>query len=183
MKVISGLLKGRIIEGYNIDGTRPTMDRVKESIFAMIGDKVKNSIVLDLFAGSGNYGIEAISLGANKVYFNDNNIEAIKVIKKNINKFQITNKSIILKNDYQKCLDNLKTSNIKFDLVFLDPPYKMNVIDDILEYLVKFNLLKKDSFVVVELTNDNLKEKYDKLVKYKNRKYGDKIVYIYKLEN
>lgn len=183
MKVISGLLKGRVIEGYNIDGTRPTMDRVKESIFAMLGDKIRDSIVLDLFAGSGNYGIEAISLGAKQVYFNDNNIEAIEVIKKNINKFQITNKSIILKNDYQKCLDNLKTSNIKFDLVFLDPPYKMNVINDILEYLVKFNLLKQDSFVVVELLNDNLNEKYNKLVKYKNRKYGDKIVYIYKLED
>ena len=96
MRVISGALKGRNIEGYNIDGTRPTMDRVKESVFGTIQNYVPNSIVLDLFAGSGNLGIEAISNGASKCYFVDNNIEAIKVIKKNINTFNIKDKSIIL---------------------------------------------------------------------------------------
>ena len=71
MKVISGILKGRNIKGYNIEGTRPTMDRVKESLFASINSYIKNSIVLDLFAGSGNLGIEAISNGANLCYFVD----------------------------------------------------------------------------------------------------------------
>ena len=78
MKVISGTLKGRKIEGYAIDGTRPTMDRVKESLFATIQNNVKNSVVLDLFAGSGQLGIEAISNGANICYFIDNNKEVIK---------------------------------------------------------------------------------------------------------
>ena len=82
MRVISGTLKGRNIIGYNINGTRPTMDRVKESIFGTIQNYIKDSIVLDLFAGSGNLGIEAISNGAKHCYFVDNNIEAIKVIKK-----------------------------------------------------------------------------------------------------
>ena len=84
MKVISGILKGRNIKGYDIDGTRPTMDRVKESLFASIQDYIKNSIVLDLFAGSGNLGIEAISNGSSKCYFVDNNKKCIKVINDNI---------------------------------------------------------------------------------------------------
>ena len=71
MKVISGFLRGREIKGYTIDGTRPTMDRVKESMFAIIQDYIKDSVCLDLFAGTGNLGIEAISNGAKKVYFNE----------------------------------------------------------------------------------------------------------------
>ena len=180
MKVISGTLKGRIINGFNIDGTRPTMDRVKESIFGMIGDKVKESIVLDLFAGSGNYGIESISNYASLVYFNDKNKECVKVIKKNLDTFNILEKSVIFNLDYLKCLELLKKKNIKFDLVFLDPPYKLICLDKILEILMKFKLLKSDSYVIVELVNDDLKDNYDSLVKFKKRVYGEKIVYIYK---
>ena len=73
MKVISGILKGRNIKGYDIEGTRPTMDRVKESIFSTIQNEIKDSIVLDLFCGSGNLGIEAISNGCKLCYFIDNN--------------------------------------------------------------------------------------------------------------
>lgn len=180
MKVISGILKGRTIDGFNIEGTRPTMDRVKESIFSMIQDKVNNSIVLDLFAGSGNYGIEAISNGANKVFFNDKNKECIKVIIKNIEKFNIKNKSVFSNLDYYNCLKNLKKNNIKFDLVFLDPPYQLDCLNNILNYLEKNYLLNNNSYVIVELTNDNLKDKYVNLMKIKEKHYGEKIVFIYK---
>ena len=180
MRVISGTLKGREILGYNIIGTRPTMDRVKESIFSMIQNKTVDSIVLDLFAGSGNYGIEAISNYASKVYFNDKNRECIKVINKNIDNFNIKDKSIVLNYDYKKCLEYLKNKNIKFDLIFLDPPYKLDCLNYILKYLVENKLLNNNSYVIVELTNDNLSDDYINLVKYKSKKYGDKIVYIYK---
>jgi len=180
MKVISGKLKGRVIEGYNIIGTRPTMDRVKESIFSMIQNKVRDSIILDLFAGSGNYGIEAISNYASLVYFNDKNKECLKVIKKNLDKFQVTSQSKLLNLDYFKCLNYLKESNLKFDIVFLDPPYKLDCLDKILKYLVENQLLNVDSYVIVELVNDNLKDNYENLIKVKSRNYGDKKVYIYK---
>ena len=180
MKVISGILKGRNIIGYNIDGTRPTMDRVKESIFAMIGVNVRESIVLDLFAGTGNYGIEALSNYAKFVYFNDYNKKCTKVIKENLEKFNILDKAKILNMDYKKCLTFLKEEKREFDLVFLDPPYKLNVIDEIMTILEKNNLLKINSYVIVEMTYDNLKEKYNNLVRIKKRKYGEKIVYIYK---
>ena len=84
MRVISGKYKGKRINGYDIDGTRPTMDRVKESMFGTIQDYIKDSVVLDLFAGSGNLGIEALSNGALKGYFVDNNKKVIDTIKKNI---------------------------------------------------------------------------------------------------
>ena len=136
MRVISGKLKGRNINGYDILGTRPTMDRVKESIFSMIQSYINNSIVLDLFSGSGNYGIECISNGSKLVYFNDYNIKCVKVIKDNINRMNVIDQAIITNYDYKKALEYYKDNNIKFDLVFLDPPYKKQIINNILNYLI-----------------------------------------------
>ena len=182
MRVISGTLKGRNILGYNIDGTRPTMDRVKESIFAMLGDKIKGSMVLDLFSGSGNYGIEAISNGASKVYFNDKNIKCVEVIKKNLENFNCLDKSKILNLDYLKCLNYLIKDNIKFDLVFLDPPYKEKYLEEIILLMINDKLLNNNSLIVVEFLNDNLKDEYNNLKLIKTRTYGEKNVYIYKYE-
>ena len=144
MRVISGKLKGRKIEGYDISGTRPTMDRVKESIFGMIQGNVPNAIVLDLFSGSGNYGIECISNGSEKAYFNDYNIKCVKVIKDNLINMNVLDQSIITNMDYKKAMEYYKKENIKFDLVFLDPPYKKHIINDILDYLVNNNLLNNN---------------------------------------
>lgn len=171
MKVISGFLKGRNITGFNIDGTRPTMDRVKESVFASIQDYLKGSIVLDLFAGSGNLGIECISNYAKFVYFNDKNIESVKVIKKNLSNFNILNAKV-LNYDYLKCLNTLDE---KFDLIFLDPPYKMNVISNILDIIIKKDLLTKNGLVICESESEITYNNYEL---YKFKKYGSKKVYI-----
>lgn len=180
MRVISGILKGRNIEGYNIDGTRPTMDRVKESIFAMIQNNIKDAIVLDLFAGSGNYGIESYSNGASFIYSNDANKKCIDIINKNINNFNIEKNFKVLCMDYIKCLNYLKDNNIKLDLVFLDPPYKMNVYNEIMKYLSINNLLNKNALIICELANNTLDEKLDNLKLIKSKKYGEKYVLIYK---
>ncbi len=182
MRVISGKLKGRKIDGFNISGTRPTMDRVKESIFSMIQNFIPNSIVLDLFSGSGNYGIESISNGSNLVYFNDYNPKCIKVIKDNLSNMNVLDNSKITNFDYRKALEYYKNNNIKFDIVFLDPPYKKHIINEILEYLLENNLLNNNGLVICELTE---KEEFinDKYVLFKEKKYGDKIVLIYKYGN
>lgn len=182
MRVISGKLKGRNINGYDILGTRPTMDRVKESIFSMIQSYINNSIVLDLFSGSGNYGIECISNGSKLVYFNDYNIKCVKVIKDNINRMNVIDQAIITNYEYKKALEYYKDNNIKFDLVFLDPPYKKQIINNILNYLINNDLLNNNSLVICEFTE---KEEFinDKLKLYKEKKYGEKIVFIYKYAN
>jgi 16S rRNA (guanine(966)-N(2))-methyltransferase RsmD len=177
MRVISGTLKGREIKGYTIEGTRPTMDRVKESMFAIIQNNIKGSVCLDLFSGSGNLGIEAISNGAKKCYFVDHNKIAIKIIKNNINNLGVDDKSIVIHDDYKKALENFKKEKMKFNIVFLDPPYADEVINDILNYLYKNNLLKRDAIVVCEYKIDTIKNEYYEIEKEK--KYGYKKVVIY----
>lgn len=178
MKVISGTLKGRTIEGYHLEGTRPTMDRVKESLFAMIQDSVKGSTCLDLFAGSGNLGIEAISQGADKVYFVDKNKKAILTMKKNIQNFNLQEQSILLGMDYQKALESFQKE--KFDIIFLDPPYKTNYIEKSIQLIEKYNLLKEEGMIVCESDQKELIIFKDSYQVYKERKYGDKFIVILK---
>lgn len=182
MKIISGKYKGRILKGFDINGTRPTMERVKESVFAMIQDYVKDAIILDLYAGSGNLGIEAISNGAKKAYLVDNNKIAINIIKDNIKTLNIDN-TIIDMVDANYALDNFIGKDIKFDVVFLDPPYHT---DELEKALSKINdnvkLLSNDAVIVCETEIKIDYEKYDNLMIYKTRNYGKKCVNILKLK-
>ncbi len=177
MKVISGILKGRKIDGYNIDGTRPTMDRVKESLFASIQDYIKGSTVLDLFAGSGQLGIEAISNGAKQAYFIDNNNEVIKVLKQNISNLKIEDNAKIVLSDWKRFLNEC---NMKFDLIFVDPPYDYDVYEKILNKVSELGLLNKDGLIILEHSNLKFKDKYNNLTLYKEKKYGNKSVNIYR---
>lgn len=176
MRVISGKYKGRKIEGYDIEGTRPTQDRVKESLFAMIQEDLIDSICLDLFSGSGNLGIEALSNGASFSYFVDNNKNCIDVIKKNLKDIKDTS---VLNLDYKDALEYFKNNNIKFNIIFLDPPYNLNCLDYILNKIVEYNLLEKDGLVICEYEFDNFKE-YNNLKIIKDKKYGYKNIRIYK---
>ena len=180
MKVISGYLKGRIIKGYNIDGTRPTMDRVKESLFASIQDYVKDSVVLDLFSGTGNLGIEAISNGSSKCYFVDNNRECIKIINDNINTFKINDKCVVINKDYRHALKYFRDNNIKFDLILVDPPYDYVICNEILELVYKYNLLNNNGIIVLEYRSDNIDDSLRCYELLKKKKYGDKFISIYK---
>ena len=179
MKVISGLYKGRNIEGFTIDGTRPTMERVKESLFAMIQDKIDNGIILDLFSGSGNLGIEALSEGASFAYLVDHHKVAYNTINKNLKNIGITNaKSIHM--DYIKALKMFNEEHILFDCIFLDPPYDTNYIEKSLNLINKLKLLNKDGIVVCE-SNSLDKIVYEDMYKIiKDRKYGDKYIVILK---
>ena len=174
MKVISGKYKGRNLEGFNLVGTRPTMDRVKESLFGMIQNYVKDSIVLDLFAGSGSLGIEALSEGASFVYFVDSNKKAIFTIEKNIDLVNDTNNLIIL-GDYKKVLKEL--SDKKFSLIFLDPPYNTNYIEESIKLIDEYNLID-EGIIVCETDNIDKVVYPNSFSCVKNKKYGDKFIVI-----
>ena len=174
MRVISGKYKGKNLDGFSIDGTRPTMDRVKESLFGSIQNYVKDSVVLDLFSGSGSLGIEALSNGANSCYFCDNSKEAIKILNKNLK--DIDN-SYVFKDDYKKVLKVLSEKGIKFDLIFLDPPYKLNLINDTIQKILDYNLINSNGLIICEYEKENIKCDL-KLIKEK--KYGTTYIKIYK---
>ena len=176
MRVISGKYKGKNIIGYDIEGTRPTQDRVKESLFGMIQDYVDGASVLDLFAGSGNLGIEALSNGAESCIFVDNNKKCIEAIKKNIIGIE---KTTIIESDYIKALESFKNKN-KFDLIFLDPPYNLECLDKSLDKIIEYNLLEEDGLVVCEYEFDKFKDNYTNLELIKEKKYGYKNIKIYR---
>lgn len=180
MRVISGYLKGKNVEGYNTPGTRPTMDRVKESLFASIQDYTDNAVVLDLFCGSGSLGIEALSMNAKLCYFVDNSKEILNILNKNINNLNIRDKSIVLNKDYKEALLYFKNNNIKFNIILVDAPYKLKVMEEVIELVNNYNLLLDNGILVLEYSFDKLKDSYNDLVLYKNKKYGDKYVNIYK---
>ena len=179
MKVISGLYKGRNIEGFDLDGTRPTMERVKESLFAMIQNNIQDSVVLDLFSGSGNLGIEALSQGAKYAYLVDCNPKASKTIKRNLEAINIKNAEVI-NMDYLKALNFIKEKNIKLDLIFLDPPYQTSFIEKSIESITKNKLLKEDGLIICESDSLDRIVYNDDYKIIKDKKYGDKWVVILK---
>lgn len=174
MRIISGKYKGKILTGFDIEGTRPTMDRVKESLFGIIQNYLKNSVVLDLFAGSGSLGIEALSNGSTNCYFVDNNNKLIEIIKKNT--LNMNENINIMKKDYINALKYFHDNNIKFDIIFLDPPYKLNLINKSIELIDKYNLLNNNGIIVCEYEKEQFSCSYKIL---KEKKYGSKNIKIY----
>lgn len=174
MRVISGKYKGKKIDGFDIEGTRPTMDRVKESLFGIIQNNLKDSICLDLFAGSGSLGIEALSNGASICYFVDKNKQILNILKNNLKGIE---NSILIEKNYLMALEELKTK--KFDIIFLDPPYKYNLITPSIQKIMEFDMLNKDGIIVCEYENEDIKCDLKLL---KTKKYGSKNIKIYKNE-
>lgn len=179
MRVISGKYKRCELKGFNIDGIRPTMDKVKESIFGMIQGFIPESVCLDLFAGTGSLGIEALSNGAKYVYFIDEMKDAINIIKTNIDKIKDENSTIIHSN-YTSIIKKFNENNLKFDIIFIDPPYGKIKIKTVIDNIIKYDLLNEGGILVCEYEDENLEEEYDYLKLIKYRKYGKTHISIYK---
>ncbi len=175
MRVISGTAKGTMLHSIDDVRTRPTLDRVKESLFNIIQNNIEDAIILDLFSGSGAIGIEFLSRGARKAYLCDKSKQAVQMIKKNLEKTRLQEKAIVYNEDYNQCLKDLQ--NIKFDIIFLDPPYKENFAADAVRKIDDMQLLQDDGIIVIETDEPNrdIKELENTNVNYKiydSRKYG-----------
>ena len=155
-------------------------NEVKESIFAMIYEYIDNSIVLDLFSGTGSLGIEALSNGAKEVYFIDNSKLSLEITNKNIQKLKTNNKIVTILSDYKKALINLEKESKKFDIIFLDPPYGKIKIKEILKQINTLNILNDNGIIICEYEEEELSDNYDSLELIKDRKYGKTSVKIYK---
>ena len=148
MRIIAGTAGSRTIEAPPGRDTRPTLDRVRENLFNMLQGRVFDAKVLDLFAGSGALSFEALSRGAASAVLCDRDREAIRVEKKNAESLRFAEKTRILQCDWTQTLRRMKDEGQRFDLVFLDPPYVMTDLRDVMDALS--GLLEEDAVVVVE---------------------------------
>lgn len=174
MRIISGEQKGRRLNGGKKTKIRPTSDRVKESIFNVLREEIIGKIILDLFAGAGSLGIEALSRGAESVTFVDSSFQSINVLKNNLKNSNLQTKTTILRLDGLKAVRKLKTN---YQIIFADPPYLKGFIQKIIDSIVQSELLEKGGILVLE---HHKKESFispeDKLLVLKQKKFGDTII-------
>lgn len=176
MRVIAGKYKRAWLSGPGPDNEsiRATYDRVRENVFNLIGARVEEAAVLDLFAGSGCIGIEAISRGAADVVFIDQGPEALKLIRKNTGRLGVGAQCSIIKADVLKFLKR-PNKNRKFDLIYIDPPYRSDLFDKTLELIAKNDWLSEEGLVIGEHGKPGRPPEADRaggLEKVDTRKYG-----------
>ena len=173
MRIISGKARGTKL--YTLDGTatRPTLDRVKESLFNIIQNDIEDSTVLDLFSGSGAIGLEFLSRGAKRAVLCDSSKDAIKIIKQNVQKTHFEEKVEVYNMEFTKLVERLQ--NQKFDIIYINPPYATDFIKISLEKIIEYELVNENTKIIVETDDEtrilNQIEKMDVEITDK-RKYG-----------
>jgi 16S rRNA (guanine(966)-N(2))-methyltransferase RsmD len=177
MRIIAGEYKGRRLEAPKDNSVRPTTDKVKEALFSMLSERIWGSKFLDLFSGTGNVGIEALSRGAELVVFADSSRESINLIKRNIAHCKAEEGSRVVPGDYKKVL---MTSAEKFDVIFLDPPYDKGMLAECFKLIRENDLLEEDGIIIAEHRREEiLDENIEGFTKEKERRYGIVMLSIY----
>lgn len=180
MRVISGTAKGRPLKAVPGTGTRPTTDKVKEAVFSMIGPYFEGGNVLDLFAGSGGLGIEALSRGMDKGIFIDLEPKSIEVIRANLKATKLESKAEVYRNEAGRALKLLAKRAYKFDVVFLDPPYRMKNADELMLAMQENDMLSEDAIVVVEYdAGHEYEENFGHFDQTRKTTYGDTAISVY----
>ena len=183
MRIISGKLKGKKLFLPKDKATRPLKDLVKVSIFNLLDHsnivkkKLENSSILDLFSGTGSFGLECLSRGSKNVYFFENYVEAIKVLEKNLNFFKNSKNFKIFKFDCFEFFESNKDINKKFDIIFLDPPYKELRTNKLIEKIIQKKILKNDGLIIIHRHKKDKLEISKKLKVLDVRNYGISKVY------
>lgn len=184
MRVITGSAKGRKLKSPPGMTTRPTTDRVKEALFNILGHNVVNSDFLDLFAGTGAIGIEALSRGANSAVFIEKDPRSFQILTENIKLTGFTDQAQTYRQDVLRALELIVEKGKKFNIVFADPPYLNNFETKILNFIDQNNILQTNGIIIIERSKkDILPDKVGKLSLFREEKYGDTVLSFYDLNN
>lgn len=183
MRITSGYLKNKVIYSREGNETRPTLERVKEAIFSIIYDKVIDANFLDLYSGTGNMSFEAISRGAKRAIMIENDKEALRVIIENVNKLKLEDKCRAYKNKVLRAIEILENKGEKYDIIFMDPPYKENLTVETLKKIDNHNILKEDGIIICEHGKyEQLDDEIGRFIKYDERNYNKKVVSFFKFK-
>lgn len=178
MRVIAGKAKGIPLKTPDGMRTRPTIDRVKEALFSIIQFELPGANVLDLFGGTGQLGIEALSRGAKKVVFVDSDDKACKLIQENLKKTKLQSEAEIIRSDYLEYLNRTKE---KFNIIFLDPPYAEVFLENALNRITEIDILQSGGIMVTERPlGKELPWEFDHFTRSKDYKYGKVLLTIYR---
>lgn len=177
IRIIGGIYKHRLISQPSLETTRCTKDMAKEGLFNSLGD-IENKSFLDLFAGSGSVGIEAFSRGAKPVYLNDKDREVKRTIMRNLMGLGISEIEVSCMNDLE-CIDELSRKGVRFDIVFLDPPYKFKITNEYLENIINKKVASKNTWFIIE-ADSILKDEDFSMYNIKLLKYGKTYMHILK---
>lgn len=179
LTVIAGSAGGLRLKTIDNEKTKPTLGRVKEPMFSMIEPYLIGATILDLFAGSGSLGIEALSRGASKCYFNDNQGACCKITEENLIYTGLSEKAEVRRQDFSQALENYRKEKITFDIIFLDPPYGMNYYNEVISTIVKYKLIATNGIIVAEHAFDKPLTEIQSLEIIKNKKYGTVAVTVF----
>jgi 16S rRNA (guanine966-N2)-methyltransferase len=183
MRVVSGSCKGKGLKAVPGNSTRPTTDKVKEAMFNMIGPYFDGGFGLDLFAGSGGLGIEALSRGLDKVIFVDRDGKAIQTIRENIHICGLENCVEVYRNDAERAVKAVTKRGLQFDYIFLDPPYKQQQLQKLLETFDEHKLLAESGTIVCEHGSDVIMPDHVGIYKKsKSERYGIIAISIYRVD-
>jgi len=177
MRITAGTAKGHKLITPKFKGVRPTTEMVKEALFNVLAPYITEATFLDLFAGIGNVGLEALSRGAKKVYFVDNNPKCIRLIKENAIALKFSDNAGIILMDALESIEFFKRKRVDFDIIFMDPPYELDYVSRVVHAVITSNILKEEGILVVqrskrEILTLNNSEGYI----YKEKSYGDTIL-------
>ncbi len=182
MRISGGILRGRLLKTIKGGNLRPTSDKVRQAVFNILGsERIKSASVLDLFAGTGAYGIEALSRGAERVCFVERKRRLCLIIRENIRNLGIEERCRIVNSDAFDVIRGFSDEREHFSLIFADPPYRRDLVKKLIELIDRSKILDKDGIVVVEHSKDELpEEEYEGLRRFIFKRYGDTCISIYK---
>ncbi len=181
MRIISGSAKGRRLKAPPGLNTRPITDMIKEALFNVWGNRIYEAKMLDLFAGSGSVGIEALSRGAEYVVFVDNSNSAVKVIRENLNHCNFESGFDIYRGDVFQVLKRIANRSAKFDLVYIDPPFTQDhLFKKVMELLSQLDILESDGIVVIRTPRKKDMPSFEPLYKYRHDNYGESSLHYYR---